>query len=318
MDLRQIQYFACLYEDGKVTTAARRLNVVQPALSMQIAKLEDEIGQKLFERTSQGMVPTAAGRTMFRLFQPILRDFAVAKQEMARLNNEVAGDLSVGLLESVAHGVLSAVVAEFTERYPRVSLRVTLGYTGSFIDQVTAGQLDIALINRPRKRLTLNAQEMLNEEMVVLSSTAHPHDLGPSVTLADLPAQRLILPSKHHGLRVIVDRLAQAEETELAPAIEVDSLSTIVDLVAGGAWVSILPPIALHHGLANGSLRVHRLTRPRMKRTLAWIHHPRRPLSAAADKFMEVVSGHARRAASEASAEAQIPDDISESNIPDK
>ena len=68
MDLRQIQYFIALFEDGSVTRAAKRLNIVQPALSMQIAKLEDELHQQLFERNAHGMAPTAAGRLMYRLF----------------------------------------------------------------------------------------------------------------------------------------------------------------------------------------------------------------------------------------------------------
>ncbi len=68
MDLKQIQYFIALFEDGSVTRAAKRLNIVQPALSMQIAKLEDELKQTLFERGAHGMTPTAAGRLMYRLY----------------------------------------------------------------------------------------------------------------------------------------------------------------------------------------------------------------------------------------------------------
>jgi LysR family nitrogen assimilation transcriptional regulator len=71
MELRQVQYFICLYEEGSVTRAARRLNIVQPALSMQIAKLEEAFGQQLFERTRQGMLPTAAAPQMYRLFLPV-------------------------------------------------------------------------------------------------------------------------------------------------------------------------------------------------------------------------------------------------------
>jgi LysR family transcriptional regulator, nitrogen assimilation regulatory protein len=74
MDLRQISYFVALFEEGSVTRAARRVNVVQPALSMQIAKLELELEQKLFERLPKKMEPTAATRMLYRLAQPILRD----------------------------------------------------------------------------------------------------------------------------------------------------------------------------------------------------------------------------------------------------
>ena len=71
LDLRQIQYFVCLYEERSVTRAARRLNVVQPALSMQINRLEKRLGTDLFERTARGMIPTSAGETMYRIYLPI-------------------------------------------------------------------------------------------------------------------------------------------------------------------------------------------------------------------------------------------------------
>ncbi len=79
MDLRQISYFVALFEEGSVTRAAQRMNVVQPALSMQIAKLERELGQRLFDRQPKAMVPTAAGRTLHRLVHPIQRDVADAR-----------------------------------------------------------------------------------------------------------------------------------------------------------------------------------------------------------------------------------------------
>src|SRR5690606_15091168 len=107
MEFRQIQYFVCLYEEGTVTRAAKRLNIVQPALSMQIAKLEEALGQRLFERSTQGMQPTAAGRQMYRLFLPILRDFAHAREQILRTDGELSGHVSVGMIASVAQGVLS-------------------------------------------------------------------------------------------------------------------------------------------------------------------------------------------------------------------
>ncbi len=82
MDLRQISYFVAVFEEGSMTRAARRVHVVQPALSMQIAKLERELGQRLFERLPKSMVPTAEGRTLYRLVQPILRDLAEARTRM--------------------------------------------------------------------------------------------------------------------------------------------------------------------------------------------------------------------------------------------
>src|SRR3978361_1164714 len=97
MDLKQIQYFIALFEDGSVTRAAKRLSIVQPALSMQIAKLEEELHQQLFARGA----PAAAGRLMSRLFLPIVRDLAHARQQLVQRDEAVAGHVAIGLIASI-------------------------------------------------------------------------------------------------------------------------------------------------------------------------------------------------------------------------
>ena len=93
-----MQYFLCLAEEKNVTRAARQLNIVQPALSMQIAKLEAELGQKLFDRSVQGMNLTSAGEALVRLTAPIVRDAEHARQEMAQLGGRISGRGSGGPL----------------------------------------------------------------------------------------------------------------------------------------------------------------------------------------------------------------------------
>src|SRR5262249_56472907 len=102
MDLRQISYFVALFEEGSVTRAAQRVHVVQPALSMQIAKLERELEQRLFERRPKVMEPTAAGRTLYRLVQPILRDLAHARTQMKELSKTVSRRVGMGMPSSLA------------------------------------------------------------------------------------------------------------------------------------------------------------------------------------------------------------------------
>ncbi|MGQ9367068.1 LysR family transcriptional regulator [Azospirillum sp. ST 5-10] len=296
MDLRQIQYFVCLFEEGNVTRAARRLNVVQPALSMQIAKLEAETGEKLFERSAQGMIPTTAGRTMYRLFLPILRDIAAAKQEMANLSGTVAGQLNVGLLASVTLSVLSRAVEAFVGRYPEVELSVTDGYTAIFVEQVTSGQLDIAVVNRPRRRLALTVEDILNEDMVLVSGTMAGPGIPDAVRLAELSRLKLVIPSKRHGLRTVLDQATESHGIDLVPGLEIDALIPIAELVARTDWVTVLPSIVVNEGLAAGTLRAHAIDPP-IVRTLAWIHHPRRPLSPAAVRFKETMNAHLLHAA---------------------
>lgn len=297
MDLRQIEYFVCLFEDGNVTRAARRLNVVQPALSMQIAKLEAEFGQKLFERTSQGMMPTTAGRAMYGLFLPVLRELANARQQMTSFDGKVSGRVSVGLLTSVTHSILADSLARFVAEYPKVEVNVAEGYTTTFVDWVTSGQLDMAVVNLPRRIVGLVVEEILEEELVLVTGSAADLQIPSAVEFRDLPNLKLVIPSKRHGLRGIIDLHAASEGVDLLPRIEVDAIHSIADLVRKTEWVTILPAIGVFRGLADGSLRAHRIVAPRMVRKLALIHHPRRALTPAARKFAEVMTVDLMRAA---------------------
>ncbi len=120
LDLRQIQYFACLYEQRSVTRAARSLNVVQPALSMQISRLEKRLGINLFERTARGMIPTAAGDAMYRLYLPVLLDLKHANQQVMELSGKVLGKIAVGIIPSITNSVLADVLRRYGAKYPDV------------------------------------------------------------------------------------------------------------------------------------------------------------------------------------------------------
>src|ERR1700682_3391441 len=122
MDLKQIQYFIALFEDGSVTRAAKRLNIVQPALSMQISKLETELNSQLFERGPHGMTPTDAARQMYRLYVPIMRDIDHAREQLSRHDVIVTGRISLGMVASEAQSVLPESLALFNALYPHVEV----------------------------------------------------------------------------------------------------------------------------------------------------------------------------------------------------
>ncbi|MEA3085026.1 MAG: LysR family transcriptional regulator, nitrogen assimilation regulatory protein [Paraburkholderia sp.] len=295
MDLRQIQYFIALFEDGSVTRAAKRLNIVQPALSMQIAKLEEELHQQLFERGAHGMTPTAAGRLMYRLFLPIMRDLAHARQQLIQRDEIITGRVSIGLIASISESVLADSLSRYHEKYPYVEVTVSDGYSATFIDWVAGGQLDAALINKPRGKLSLDAQAILDEEMVLATSAAHGPDLPHAIELAKLPELELVLPTKRHGLRGVLDTAAQHEDVLLAPRFEIDVLSSIVQLVGNTGFATILPRIVVERAVRAGTLRAYPILAPRIVRHIVCITHPRRPLSAAADALISIIADELRQ-----------------------
>lgn len=292
MDFRQIQYFICLFEEGTVTKAAHRLNIVQPALSMQIAKLEDHLGQQLFDRTKQGMVPTAVARQMYRLFLPIMRDFSNARAQLMSNDGEIRGEVNIGLIASITEGVLAETLAIFSNRHPDIDVKVADGYSATLIDAVVAGKLDAAVINKPRRPLPLNIEHIVDEEMVLITGIRNPLKLPQRMTLRQIAALelQLVLPTRGHGLRSNIDSFAQNEDIELVPKFEVDSLVTTVKLVEQTHFATIIPRIAVHRGLNEGRLRSHSIVSPRLLRQVVAVSHPRRPLNSATKLFLSMLA----------------------------
>ncbi len=184
MDLKQIQYFIALFEDGSVTRAAKRLNIVQPALSIQIAKLEDELHQQLFERGAHGMAPTAAGRLMYRLFLPIMRELAHARQQLVQRDEVVTGHVGIWLIASVAESVLADSLSRFHAQYPGCRSHGRRRLQRDFHRTGWREGSWMPRSSNSRARLPLDSRALLDEEMVFAASAAHGPDLPHAIELA--------------------------------------------------------------------------------------------------------------------------------------
>jgi len=301
MDVKQMQYFLCLAQEGNVTRAARRLNIVQPALSMQVAKLEQNLGRKLFHRTAHGVLLTHAGETLLQIVDPILKDIDRAKETMIQLEGKVSGRVSIGMITSAAQSTLPLSSATIAARYPDIHLLVCEGYTETMLEWVNAGQLDLAIVNMPNRRTALAARHILDEDMMVAHGIASNHGLPRMVSYARLANLDLVIPSRRHGLRRILDEVAAEAGIALKPRLEIDTLSAICEVVATTTLVTVLPGIALQAMLADGRIKARRLKSPAVVRSIAWVTNPRRVVSSAMSAVMEVITADLQSAAVSAS-----------------
>jgi DNA-binding transcriptional LysR family regulator len=164
------------------------------------------------------------------------------------------------------------------------------GYTTTFIDYVNGGQLDLAIINKPPRKLGLVTHHLMDEEMVVVCGRDTNLPISLPVTMHDLPRLKLILPSKRHGLRTELERHLQAEDITLSPKLELDSPPGLADFVAQSDWFTVLPSIAVSRRLGDSSLRAYRIVTPRITRQLVAIHLPDQPMSTAAARLLDVIA----------------------------
>jgi LysR family nitrogen assimilation transcriptional regulator len=301
MDLKQMQYFLCLAQEGNVTRAARQLNLVQPALSMQIAKLEKSLGKQLFYRASRGMSLTLAGEALAQRIAPIMSDIERVRDEIAQLGGKVSGRVSIGMITSAAQSTLPVSSATIAARYPEIHLLVCEGYSETMLEWVIAGQLDIAIVNRPALRLPPTARHILDEEMMLAHGAGNGLALPKVVSFDRLEGLDIVIPSRRHGLRRILDDAAAEAGFSLKPRLEIDTLSAICEVIATTDLVTVLPGIVLQSTLSAGRIKARRLRNPAIVRSVAWVTNPRRSVSAAMSAVMEVIAEDLTRAAASAS-----------------
>lgn len=288
MELRQLQYFIAVYEEGSVTKAASRLNVVQPALSQQISKLEEEIGRSLFLRTAKGMVPTESGVEAYGIFSTILGDIRNAKLRLAQNDGQVRGRVSIGTVTSVANNALADTLLSFQRKYPDVQIRATDGYTTDLLELHRNARLDIIVINTTLSARNPNMIDIIQEHFALIGAPTTGRSLSVPVPIyyPRVNELKLVLPSARHGLRNILDGAASNNDFMLQPQMEFDDIKVIEDFVAGSDFFTILPPIAVHHALHTRRLQLYPIT-PNIPRRLVYVTAPERPLTLAAQLLID-------------------------------
>ncbi|MGR3652255.1 MAG: LysR family transcriptional regulator [Roseovarius sp.] len=283
MELRQLRYFTVIYEEGSVTRASQRLNVVQPALSQQVS---EELGFPLFTRTPKGMIPTDQGKLAYQMFARILRDLRSAVQVLDDDDGEVRGTVALGMVASVANHALVDTLLGFHRKYPQVHVRATGGYTEELREKLRSGQLDFIIINTPVQARSAESIDIINEDLALIGAAGTPLPVPSPVQIAALETLKLVIPSPRHGLRAIMDRAAQAEGCVLNPRMEFDDLMPIEDFVTNSDFFTVLPPLAVSRALQAGRLKAWPLT-PAIPRRLVCITAPEHPASRAAKLLID-------------------------------
>ncbi|WP_245301835.1 LysR substrate-binding domain-containing protein [Bradyrhizobium sp. LTSP885] len=223
---------------------------------------------------------------------------------MAGLDGKIAGRVSIGMVNSAAQSILPISTRRIAMTYPDIELSVCEGYSETMQEWVLAGQLDLAIVNARQRGGLPSMQPILEEEMMVAHNASTATKLPKAVSFTAVGKLELVIPSRRHGLRRIIDDAAANAGLTLSPRLEIDTLPAICDVVASTNMATILPGIALRGALEAGSIRAHRL-RPALTRSIAWVNNPRRIASAAMKAAVEIISEDLRSAARAAAALAR-------------
>ncbi len=238
-----MRYVVAVAETNSFTRAAERCLVVQSALSHQVARLERELGARLFERTSRRVRLTPAGAAFLPAARQCLDAAERAAAEVAAAVGEVRGRLAVGLIPTVAAVDIPAALREFRLRYPHVRISLRVGGSDDLVEQVKQGALDVAFLGLPTTARPhgVAARVLARDRLVAVVAPDHPLAGEPTVDLRRLSSEVFAdLPAGTAG-RVQSDLAFAAAGLDRDVAFEVSSPELITRLVEQGLGVAMLP-----------------------------------------------------------------------------
>jgi DNA-binding transcriptional LysR family regulator len=239
--LLQLKSLLAVVDRGSFTAASQELGMSQPAVSRSIATLEKELGLPLLARQRDGVLPTEAGARALIHAREAVRQLDLMRTEVAAMAGHVTGILRVASLPSATGTLIAVQLRAFTERHPRVTVRLLEGSDQEVRDWLDQGAADVAVVSLPAPGLTTAA--LGSQEMVAVVPVGHRLAVRDEVSYADLAREPFIRSTG--GCAQVFTPVARQLGVELDVAFEAREMSAVLEMVRAGLGVSILPTAGL-------------------------------------------------------------------------
>lgn len=303
MDTRRLHAFVKIIDIGSLTRAAAILHIAQPALSQQIVALETHFGKQLLVRSKRGVVPTDAGRALYRHAQVMLRQLEQAETDIKTAGITVAGRVSVGLAPlSTATTLALPLLKAVRERYPGIVLQINENIGGVISEQIMTGKMDVAFIYDPGPIRGVDFEPILTEDLFFVAPTAMLSEgVGSEIAVAEVAKLDLVLPTRIHTVRQLVDTTFRRVGVDARVIAEIESVPSIGQAVWAGLGATILPWSSANAIFAghDDAVAVRRITKPSMPVKVSICTSDQLPLSEPAKVVSDILADLARKYADE-------------------
>lgn len=310
MDLGQLRYFVKIVEHGSFTRAAKDCSVSQPALSQQIAKLERELGQPLFERQGRSIRITPAGKTLHRNAEKILQLADDVKRQIT--DDGESGRIALSAIPTVGPYLLPKLLRDIGDQFAGAQFSISEDVTEELLKRCASGDIDVGLLALPAGAKYVSVQPLFEEELMLVLPKEHRLVQKPKVTVDDIRNEPFVLLNEVHCLVEHIESFCNENRFQPLATARIQQLATVINLVALGHGVSLIPDMACQSAADNGVV-FRRLDIPRPKRTVAVCWNPNRYQSRLVANFLEALRGIGDRSLSRGSAAAK---EVADSSVP--
>jgi DNA-binding transcriptional LysR family regulator len=255
MDIRQLKAFVAIAESGTFTAGASRVHVTQAAISMQIRQLENETGAQLFVRAPRKVILTEAGERLLERAYAILREHDAALEELAALTGAHKGRLRIGSASAmVAADPLPQILRELKLEYPTVETSVASGTSEQLVQQVLAGELDVAFVSLPVEARGVQTELLSEDYLVAIGSPRHKLSRQKVVSAYALAGEKLILGERGGNTRRLIDQFFAQTGVTPKVVMELSRLAAIKRMVEEDMGVGIVPLQSVRDEVGKGNL----------------------------------------------------------------
>jgi DNA-binding transcriptional LysR family regulator len=270
LDNFRLVVFRTVAEQRSFRKAAEELYLTQPAVSLQIKALEEDIGVQLFDRTGARIALTEAGKVLLEYSQQANALFIQAEHEIAALSGDHAGQLALGASTTIAQYVLPSLLGEFAREHPRVHLTMISGNTEHIVEAVEEQKIALGLIEGPARSRDVKTEPFLEDELVLIVSAAHEWAEIKSIPCSEIAAAPLLMRERGSGTRRVVEMALARQGVKLNSlriVMELDSTEAIKSAVEAGLGIGFVSRWAIAKDLRlDNSFRIVEVEGLRIKR----------------------------------------------------
>lgn len=242
VDFKTLKSFQAIVKYGSFIRAAQEMNYVQSTVTMQIQKLEAELGVPLLERGKE-LVLTEAGRLFYDQSMEIVKSMERLQTSLSNMKSGEAGHLRIGVTEPTASYRLPELLKKFMDRYPKVRLSVEISNTPALCDRILRGEIDFALATAPAMRVEIYFEPLFHEEFAVMLPELHPLAEKTVIDPEDLHNTRLLITSETCPYRRKLEMVMQERGMGIPDTMEIGSMTALKYYVEQGIGIALVPRI---------------------------------------------------------------------------
>lgn len=274
MTITQLEYIVSVDDNRHFALAADKCFVTQPTLSMQIQKLEDELGVKLFDRTKQPVIPTDIGIDIIAQARKVLRETTAIKQIIDDQKDTLSGELRIGIIPTLAPYILPLLYKTIREKYPNLDLMVKETITENVIQELKNNKLDCGIVVTPLKDASIKEDVIFYEELFVYVSSNNTLLNKKYVLANDINPNDLWLLEEGHCFRSQILNLCELrKKSDLQFKYETGNIETLKRMVDKSDGITILPELAVIEFNKTQLKNVRQLKRPHPAREVSIVTH---------------------------------------------